>query len=387
MDDPSTGEDLQAVHTAAVSQMRAAAAAAREAIRMGRWPRTPGAYRAASVRSSLAQLEAGSSASVEREVSELGTPIRAARARFTDTLDLLSARLPNLPELDPRVTVVAGDGWSTFADWASVTLSTLAAGGAVLLAPRPRVRTYATSLVEAADAADMLPGLLALLPTEDPTELASSPLVDEVVWLGRRADSTPLALATAQQVGVFRVEDATTAVVADATADPHEVARSLSSSFAHDASPSTPRVGFVHESIVEAVGKHLSDEAVVSRVGRADDAATHVGPVADEETLAAALAYIGIATKDRGAVLCGGTRIGGEGLPERGRYLAPTVMITRGEPDAFRAPLVTLCVRDQASELLEALEPFKPTQVRVFGEIDPTEVRIVTGATPLQVSP
>ncbi|MFP5224718.1 MAG: aldehyde dehydrogenase family protein [Actinomycetota bacterium] len=383
MDDPSTGEPLVAVHTAATSQMRSAAVDAREALRAGQWPRTHAAYRSASVRSLLAKLETGSRVSIEREVSELGTPISAARSRFTQTIDRLGERIPNLPELDPEVVVISGDAWSRFEDWAVVAVEALSRGGAVLLAPHPRARAHATSIVEAADAANMLSGLVALLPSEDARELASSPVIDRVVWLGRRADAVGLAEAAASHVASLSVIDPTTAVVADDKADANQVAAALAEAFGTGSGPATPRVGLVHEAIAERVGKLLAETAVVSRIGRACDAATEVGPVADAETLQHALDYSARVGREGGGILCGGTRISGEGLPEGGRYLAPTVLTTRREPAGFLAPLVTLCVRDRTEELLAELERSKAPRVRVLGDIDPSEVLIVSGSIPL----
>lgn len=380
LDDPSTGEPVARIHTAAGSQLRAAAAGARTSLIEGRWARMPAAYRVGVLRTMLSWIETSAEQLVARDVAETGTPVRGARAELARALADAAEILDQPASLVPRVHAVVGGTPGDVQSWLSIAIMTLRDGGAIILAPLPRVRAYATMVAEAADGAGCMPGVVHSLPAANPRELCGSPLIDQITFLGVARDAAGHARAAATHATPLRVRDLSVVVVASEDADPEEVAASLARRFDPTTGPfGAATTAIVRTDLVERVADALASRAITARLGVAADENTDVGPVASPEVLAQTLANIGEVSRRGGALLCGGTLASGDGLPREGRYLTPTVVIDPEARPSSGVPVTSIVPAASVTACIETLASMRPAFVTAFGSLDPVDITIAMG--------
>src|SRR5690606_23627449 len=82
---------------------------------------------------------------------------------------------------------------------------------------------------------------------------------------------------------------------------------------------------FVEASIYEKFKKDFVTKVKALKVGHPSDAATDIGALVSKTHLEKVMAYIEIAKKEKGTILCGGNKVVVENF-ENGYYLEPTVI-------------------------------------------------------------
>lgn len=380
LDDPSTGETLGKIHTAGPTQLRTAAIAARAAVHEGRWPRMPRSYRVGLLRTMLAWIESSSERLTHREVAETGIPSRNATWQLTAALDTATAMLETDGGFRPRVHAFTGGLVGDLPAWITTTIAALRDGGAVILAPAPRFRSFAALLGEAAEAAGAMPGVLQSVPTADATELMTSPMLDDA-WILAPQGPIPVQSRTT----LHRL-DPTLALAIGADADVGRVAEDLAQGFTARHDPRRhARIALAHADLVDAISDAVTAAAITARLGSAHDPLTEVGPITDRDSLDMAISGLAAASQANGTLACGGVVVSGEGVPEGGRYLAPTVLVDAWSRAPLPGPVIIVIPADSQRSSLGMIDEIHPARVRVYGQLDPAEVAIAAAGAPIEV--
>jgi aldehyde dehydrogenase (NAD+) len=202
---PATEEVLGTVAAGDASDANAAIAAARAAFDDGPWPRLPGGERALAIRRFRDALAARADAISALVIAEVGTTVAATRSHQVGLpIEHLEywAEMAARPDVEPVAPRGAGN-WVIRREPVGVVAAitaynfpfllnvmkvgpALAAGNTVVLKPSPYTPYSALVLAEAAEAADLPPGVLNVVPGELDvgTALTTDPRVDLVSFTG-----------------------------------------------------------------------------------------------------------------------------------------------------------------------------------------------------------
>ncbi len=356
--DPATGEVLGTVPNAGPAEVEAALAAARAAAD-GAWGRESPRGRSALLARLHAELAAKPDHLLDVVVGETGCPVTLARGHQVGLpLQHLEywAEAARRPELDPRppVTTTRSDGSSVVGNWtvrrepygvvAAVTPynfpflenvmklgPALAAGNAVVLKPSPFTPYSALLIAEAAQRADLPPGVLTVVTggADVGVALTTDPRVDLISFTGSdTVGAAILATAAPRLTKVLLELGGKSALIVRADADLDIAARAGAGSVTTHAGQGcvlTTR-HLVHSSVKAEYLDRLGALLDCAVVGDPREVTTTVGPLIRESARTRVEGYVAGAL-DRGATVVRGAARP-SGLPARlgGAYYLPTVL-------------------------------------------------------------
>ena len=398
--DRSVGEELvssdpgmpsRAVALAPVAGEAEAAAAVEAAERGFReWSARPALERAEVLRGAAARLRERRLELAALQVRECAKPWPEADGDVCEAIDFLEYYALEAIELDRGRELVQVPGerntmryaprgvTAVIAPWnfplaipCGMTAAALAAGNAAVLKPAEQSPGNALALVEALHDAGVPRDALALLPGhgEAGAALVRDPRVHVIAFTGSAPVGLEILRAAAEtpdeQGHVKRVVSemgGKNCVIVDADADLDEAVPELVHSafgYAGQKCSAAARV-LVHEAIAETLVKRLAGAIDVLRVGQADEFATEVPPVIEQEAQERVLRYRELA----GDAL----RASAEPVPEVGWFAPPSLVVGLPEDSPVNreeifGPLLSLtAVRDvdEAMDVIDSL-PFALT--------------------------
>ena len=370
----------------------AEAAAAVEAAERGfrEWSARPALERAEVLRGAAARLRERRLELAALQVRECAKPWPEADGDVCEAIDFLEYYALEAIELDRGRELVQVPGerntmryaprgvTAVIAPWnfplaipCGMTAAALAAGNAAVLKPAEQSPGNALALVEALHDAGVPRDALALLPGhgEAGAALVRDPRVHVIAFTGSAPVGLEILRAAAEtpdeQGHVKRVVSemgGKNCVIVDADADLDEAVPELVHSafgYAGQKCSAAARV-LVHEAIAETLVKRLAGAIDVLRVGQADEFATEVPPVIEQEAQQRVLRYRGLA----GDAL----RASAEPVPEIGWFAPPSLVVGLPEDSPVNreeifGPLLSLtAVRDvdEAMDVIDSL-PFALT--------------------------
>ncbi|MCH7630215.1 MAG: aldehyde dehydrogenase family protein, partial [Proteobacteria bacterium] len=226
---PATEQPLQDVAAAGPAEVDKAVAAARAAFDHGPWPRMAPAERAAAMRRLSAALARRGAAADACWLGQVGVPAwmaNGASAGAAGLLDMYAAMAETYPfeRVGPAQGMVcktavvvkeAAGVVAAIAPWngplASLLVKlapALAAGCTVILKPSPETPLEAFLLAEAAEEADLPPGVVNLLPADREASdlLVRHPGVDKVAFTGSTAVGLHIAQVCAGRMARYTME-------------------------------------------------------------------------------------------------------------------------------------------------------------------------------------
>ena len=398
--DSSAGEELvstdpgapeRVVATAPVAGEAEAAAAVEAAQRgFGEWSARPAAERAEVLRNAAARLRERRLELAALQVRECAKPWPEADGDVCEAIDFLEyyalaaielergrelVQVPgerNTMRYAPRGVAAVIAPWNfPLAIACGMTAAALAAGNAAVLKPAEQSPGNALALVEALHDAGVPRDALALLPGygEAGAALVRDPRVHVIAFTGSAAVGLEIVRTAAhtpdEQGHVKRVVSemgGKNCVIVDSDADLDEVVPELVHSafgFAGQKCSAAARV-LVHEAIADTLAERLAGAIEVLRVGQAEEFASEVPPVIDEEAQERVLRY---------RELAGDTlRASAEPVPAEGWFAPPSLAVGLPEDSPVNreeifGPLLSLgAVRDvdAAMDVIESL-PFALT--------------------------
>jgi len=294
----------------------------------------------------------------------------------------------------PRGVVAVISPWNfPLAIPCGMTAAALAAGNAVVLKPAEQSPGCALALVEALHAAGVPPDALGLLPGEGEAgaALVSDPGVHVIAFTGSSAVGLDIVAKAAQtpedQHHVKRVVaemGGKNCVLVDSDADLDEVVPALIASgfgYAGQKCSACSRV-LAHEAVAEALVERLAGAASVLRVGPAEDFATEVPALIEEEARDRVEGMAAQAAERGRIVACV------EDVPSGGWYVAPTVAADL-DPDAtvlgeeVFGPLVTVESVPGIEAACEAIDSLPFALTGGLFSRNPETVRVVAARTPV----
>ena len=398
--DRSVGEELvssdpgmpsRAVALAPVAGEAEAAAAVEAAERGFReWSARPALERAEVLRGAAARLRERRLELAALQVRECAKPWPEADGDVCEAIDFLEYYALEAIELDRGRELVQVPGerntmryaprgvTAVIAPWnfplaipCGMTAAALAAGNAAVLKPAEQSPGNALALVEALHDAGVPRDALALLPGhgEAGAALVRDPRVHVIAFTGSAPVGLEILRASAEtpdeQGHVKRVVSemgGKNCVIVDADADLDEAVPELVHSafgYAGQKCSAAARV-LVHEAIADTLVKRLAGAIDVLRVGQADEFATEVPPVIEQEAQERVLRYRELA----GDAL----RASAEPVPEVGWFAPPSLVVGLPEDSPVNreeifGPLLSLtAVRDvdEAMDVIDSL-PFALT--------------------------
>ena len=370
----------------------AEAAAAVEAAERGfrEWSARPALERAEVLRGAAARLRERRLELAALQVRECAKPWPEADGDVCEAIDFLEYYALEAIELDRGRELVQVPGerntmryaprgvTAVIAPWnfplaipCGMTAAALAAGNAAVLKPAEQSPGNALALVEALHDAGVPRDALALLPGhgEAGAALVRDPRVHVIAFTGSAPVGLEILRASAEtpdeQGHVKRVVSemgGKNCVIVDADADLDEAVPELVHSafgYAGQKCSAAARV-LVHEAIAETLVKRLAGAIDVLRVGQADEFATEVPPVIEQEAQQRVLRYRELA----GDAL----RASAEPVPEIGWFAPPSLVVGLPEDSPVNreeifGPLLSLtAVRDvdEAMDVIDSL-PFALT--------------------------
>ncbi|MET0510906.1 MAG: aldehyde dehydrogenase family protein [Thermoleophilaceae bacterium] len=398
--DRSAGEELvssdpgmptRAVALAPVAAEATAAAAVEAAERGFReWSARPALERAEVLRRAAARLRERRLELAALQVRECAKPWPEADGDVCEAIDFLEYYALEAIELDRGRELVQVPGerntmryaprgvTAVIAPWnfplaipCGMTAAALAVGNAAVLKPAEQSPGNALALVEALHDAGVPRDALALLPGHGGAgaALVRDPRVHVIAFTGSAPVGLEILRASAEtpdeQGHVKRVVSemgGKNCVIVDADADLDEAVPELVHSafgYAGQKCSAAARV-LVHEAIAETLVKRLAGAIDVLRVGQADEFATEVPPVIEQEAQQRVLRYRELA----GDAL----RASAEPVPEVGWFASPSLVVGLPEDSPVNreeifGPLLSLtAVRDvdEAMDVIDSL-PFALT--------------------------
>ena len=356
--DPATGEVLGVVPHAGAAEIEAALNAARDAAD-GAWGRESPRGRSALLSRLHEELAAKSEEILDVVIGETGCPVTLARGHQVGLpLRHLEywADLARRPELEPRppVTSIRSDGTGVVGNWvvrrepygvvAAITPynfpflenvmklgPALAAGNAVVLKPSPFTPYSALLIAEAAQRADLPPGVVNVLTggADVGVALTTDPRVDLISFTGSDAVGAAILAAAAPRVTKVLLElGGKSALIVRADADLEIAARAGAQSVTTHAGQGcvlTTR-HLVHTSVRDeylARVRALLEHAVV---GDPRDPTTTVGPLIRASARDRVERYVAGALEQGATVVHGAARPAGLPPHLAGAYYLPTVL-------------------------------------------------------------
>ena len=345
--DPTTNQALADVCDGRAEDVDAAVAAAREAFDEGPWPRLQATARAAVLRRIAALIRESAEQFVEREVRDIGMPIRQMRGlaeRAAQNFDYYAGVVTELHGRSFQVgeeflnyTIRKPVGVAALImPWnAPLMLTTwrlapaLAAGNTVVLKPAEWSPLSATLLAQVVTEAGLPDGAFNVVHGLGETAgapLSAHPGVDLVSFTGET--TTAQAIITAGAPTLKRVSaelGGKSPVVVFADADPElAVDAALAQVFTMNGQRCTAGSRLlVERPLYDELVSAVAERARKIRVGDPFDARTELGPLITVEHHERVLGLIGSAREQGASVLAGG------GRPpdlEQGNYLQATVI-------------------------------------------------------------
>ncbi len=320
---PATGEGLWQVPDAAISDLRAATAAARRACYETTWS-TDAALRADTIRRLREALADRADELAVLLAAETGVPVSLRGAH----LDAPIAALGGAPDGRPAgVTAVITPATSPLAVALDEIGPVLVAGGTVVLKPAAEAASAAIELGRIA--LDILPrGVLNVVTTRDvdvATALTLDPLVDEVSLTGAAVTADRVQVAVARAGKRLRLDIGGPRTVR--AADDSDLAGAVSAAAMAVAANAGQGCRLPASVIVPA---HRYDEALRAAVdtmaevvvGDPCEPDTWCGPLRSRVARDRVLRYLALARSEGGDVAPGGHVLDREG----GWWMAPTVI-------------------------------------------------------------
>ena len=355
--DPSTEEIFDERAGVSVDQTGRAIAAARAAFDDGRWSGLTMKQRGETMRRYGEALRKRADRLKELAIREAGCPVSStvmgaqvhAPLRMTDEIIDLFLRLPEIEEnplpLHERVnayfTVQSLKRWSPLGVVSAISaynvpfytafwkvVPALMAGDSVILRPNPLTPISALIFAEAAAEAGLPDGVLNVL-LESGLEGGQLVTTDERVDLVSFTGSCTVGAAVAQQAAptlkrlVLELGGKSAQIyLPDAVGRAANAASTVCLSHAGQGCVLGTRV-FVPEENKAEVLEGMAAALVNTKIGRADDPATQLGPVISAGQRARCEHFTEAAVAAGGRVVCGGKRP--EGL-DKGFFFEPTVL-------------------------------------------------------------
>ncbi len=377
---PATGERLAVVHEAGDQDVDLAVRAARRAFREGPWPRLNAAERSRMLdrmgdlieqhQQELARLETLDTGKPIRESLEIDIPRAAYNFHFfADLIQSAHTECFPMDELalnyvrrEPVGVAALITPWNLplyLATWKVAPC--LAAGNTCVLKPAELTPLTAARLATIAQEAGLPPGVLNVVqgfgPRSAGEALTRHPEVDLISFTGETTTGQAIMAAAASTLKRLSFElggKGAAILFADVDLD-HTVPILLRAAFQNQGEVclAGSRI-LVEQSLYEPLLHRLTAAARCLRVGDPLDPQTEMGALISREHRAKVQAYVEIAAREGGRVLCGGSSPSGF---ERGNFFLPTV-ITGLSPDSrvvqeeiFGPVVVVLPFRDEEEAL------------------------------------
>jgi aldehyde dehydrogenase (NAD+) len=357
--DPATGGLLGQVPHAGPEQVAVALAAARRAADTGPWARETPRGRSTLLHRLHAELAGEADRLLDVVVAETGCPVALARGQQVGLpLRHLEhwAEAARRPELDPRPPVVTtrSDGSSTLGSWVVrrepygvVTAITpynfpflenvmkvgpaLAAGNTVVLKPSPFTPYSALLLAEAAQRADLPPGVLNVVTggADVGAALTTDPRADLVSFTGSDAVGAAILAAVAPRMTKVLLElGGKSALVVRADADVELAARIGAQNITTHAGQGCALLTrhLVHHAVRDAYLERIAALLAEVRVGDPRDPSTGMGPLIRRTARDRVESYVAGARDAGAALVHGGDRPDGLAPGLGGAFYQPTVL-------------------------------------------------------------
>lgn len=345
---PADEQPLQDVAAAGPADVEAAVAAARKAFDEGPWPRLPAAARAEAMHRLSAALARRGAALDSCWLSQVGVPAwmaTGASVGAAGLLDYYAGMADSYPFEDVRpaqgmvckTAVVVNEPVgvvAAIAPWngplASLLVKlapALAAGCTVILKPSPETPLEAFLLAEAAEDADLPPGVVNLLPADRDVSdlLVRHPGIDKVAFTGSSNVGMHIAQICASRMARYTMElgGKSAAIVLD-DYDPAELGPALAplvTLLCGQACINFSRI-LVPRARHDAYVESLAAAMAATRVGDPLLAETQMGPLAMQRHHAKVIDYVARGKAEGARIVTGGERPGGL---DRGYFIQPTV--------------------------------------------------------------
>ncbi|MEW6583612.1 MAG: aldehyde dehydrogenase family protein, partial [Actinomycetota bacterium] len=342
------------------------------------WGRVPVAQRAAALRRAAAILRADRRALAALQVRECAKPWVEADADVAEAIDHLEyaawqavalaegrplIQVPgerNTLRYRPRGVVAAIGPWNfPLAIPAGLVASALATGNAVVLKPAEQSPASGLRLVRALRDAGVPPAAIGLLPGfgDVGDALVRHPDVHIIAFTGSEAVGLAILRAAADtpdgQRHVKRVVaemGGKNAIIVDGDADLDEAVPEIARSafaFAGQKCSAASRV-LVHRAIAPDLLRRLAGAVETLAVGPAEDFATDVPPLIDEEARDRVAGFAARGAREGRVVAQGGP------LPATGWYVAPAVLTD--------LPPSSLVIREEVFGPLLTVEPVRDVE-------------------------
>ncbi len=321
-------EDDKATVRAAVTRAGATFAA---------WSRVEAGERAAILRRAADLYERDTGAFLALACREAGKTLADAVAEVREAVDFLRYYADGAAEVDregaARGVVACISPWNfPLAIFTGQVAAALAAGNAVVAKPAEQTPLIAAHAVRLLHEAGVPDGVLVPVSGDGPNvgaPLTADPRIAGVCFTG----STEVARLIERQLAETAAPDAMliaetggiNAMIIDSTALPEQAVRDILASAFQSAGQrcSALRVLYVQKDVEEKVVEMLSGALDTLSVGDPADPQTDVGPVIDEDARGSISAYVE-------AQRSGGALVRSLAQPERGLFVAPTILRTRG---------------------------------------------------------
>lgn len=346
---PATGDTIAHVADGDATDARRAVDAAYEAFPA--WSRQPAARRGILLRQAAALMQEKRDELARLITMEMGKPIREARgevayaASFLEWFageaeraygDIIPNAVPGKRHLvlkQPVGVVAAITPWNFPAAMVTRKLGpALAAGCTVVLKPAEQTPLTAMALMDIFTAADIPPGVVNLVTTNDPAAVGDAWLADErvrkITFTGSTEVGKLLMRKAADQVKRISLElggHAPVIVFDDADVD-KAVRGTLASKFRNTGQTCVcaNRI-YVQEGIYDEFANKFAAAVEMLRVGNGLSDDVDVGPLVDEAALEKVTAHVDDAVTRGARLLTGGHRIGAGDLAN-GLFFEPTVL-------------------------------------------------------------
>ncbi|MEA4908245.1 MAG: aldehyde dehydrogenase family protein [Anaerolineaceae bacterium] len=379
---PSTGEALVEVYSAAAEDIDCAVEAARKAMH-GPWPTMLCDQRESIMRRFAALIEEHAEELAQLESLDNGKPISKTRSidapvaasnmyhwagwpsRIHGETPVVS--IPNhfaYTRREPVGVVAIIFPWNyPLIHYTQKSGPALAAGNAVILKPASVASLACIRLGELAQEAGFPPGVFNVVTGPGGVigeALSSHPHIDKIQVTG----STGVGRRIIQNstINIKRVSLELGSKAPNCVFEDADLEKAIPGAF-HAAFGNTGQscvAGcrlYVQRPVLEKVLEGLQALAGQARIGVAMDTQTEMGPIIDAAQYRTIMEYVEEGRKSGAAILSGGERLSGNGLPEGGYYLSPTIITGAGDDDRISqeeifGPVVTVYPFDTEEEAI-----------------------------------
>jgi aldehyde dehydrogenase (NAD+) len=355
---PGTEEIVAELRGASAAQVDAAIRAARRAYDSGVWSGVPAADRAACLRRLMAYLAAQRERLIELSVQEAGCPASSGTMHAQvstplqhgiDVIDLF-LRLPEFEEnplpFEQRISlkggaiqslrrhlpvgVVAAISAYNFPFYTNLwkVLPALVTGNCVILRPSPLTPLAALMFAEAAEAAELPPGVLNVI-VEDGAAggitLSTHPEVDMVAFTGSSAVGKQVMAQASSTMKRLQLElggKSAQIYLPDSLQEARMAAAIVCLAHAGQGCALGTRI-FVPETEKNQLLESMAAPLAKVVIGDPADPKTTLGPVISAAQRARCHRYVDLAVAHGARIVCGGKA---PELPKKGFYFEPTIL-------------------------------------------------------------